>query len=194
MPTPFIDPSATSLRDAAFWVHVRQALYNSTISQEPLDIDFELELLPMPDLLVDTHPLAWLRRETAWANQILWITACVANFCFSGPKMTDSATTRAAAWQELWDKNQAWQKNRPKAFDPIGRGPAQDRRVFEEVWFTADWHGEFLICVHERWRCIDAEKSFPMFSTTLPASCFCVISPIRSSPHDGFNPRSLRPM
>lgn len=101
---PFVDPSATSLRDAAFWLYVRQALYNSTISQEPLDIDFSLELMPTPDLLVDTHPLAWLRSETAWANQLLWLTAYVANFCFSGPKVTDDATTRAAAWQELWDK------------------------------------------------------------------------------------------
>ena len=101
-----------------------------------------LKRLPTPDSLIDTHPLAWLRSETAWANQILWITACVANFCFSGPKMTDDETTRAAAWQELWDKNQTWQKNRPKQFDPIGRGPAQDEHAFEDVWFTADWHGE----------------------------------------------------
>lgn len=144
MPTPFIDPSATSLRDAAFWLYVRQTLYNSTISQEPLDIDFSLELLPTPDSLMDTHPLAWLRIETAWANQILWNTACVANFCFSRPKLTDDAVTRAAGWQELWDRNEAWQKSRPKEFDPIGRGPAQDEHVFEDVWFTADWHGEYL--------------------------------------------------
>ncbi|KAF3032136.1 hypothetical protein E8E12_003617 [Didymella heteroderae] len=142
MPTSFIDPSATSLRDATFWIYVRQSLYNSTISQEPLDIDFSLELLPMSNSLMDTHPLAWLCRETAWANQMLWITACVANFCFSGPKITDNAVTRAAAWQDMWDRNQAWQKSRPKEFDPIGRGPAQDEHVFENVWFTADWHAE----------------------------------------------------
>ncbi|KAJ4338886.1 hypothetical protein N0V87_003571 [Didymella glomerata] len=140
MTLPFIDPSATSLRDAAFWIYVRQILYNSTISQEPLDIDFSLELMPTPELLVDKHPLAWLRSETAWANQCLWLTACVANFCFSGPKTTEDASTRAAAWQELWDRNQAWQKKRPKEFDAIGRGPARDGHVFEDVWFTADWH------------------------------------------------------
>lgn len=142
MSIPFIDPSATTLRDAAFWIYVRQTLYNSTISQEPLDIDFSLELLPTPDLLMDSHSLAWLRSETAWANQVLWITANVANFCFSGSSMNNDAVTRAAAWQELWDRNQAWQKSRPKEFDPIGRGPAQDEHVFEDVWFTADWHGE----------------------------------------------------
>ena len=144
MTLPFIDPSATSLRDAAFWIYVRQILYNSTISQEPLDIDFSLELMPTPELLVDKHPLAWLRSETAWANQCLWLTACVANFCFSGPKTTEDASTRAAAWQELWDRNQAWQKKRPKEFDAIGRGPARDGHVFEDVWFTADWHGSYF--------------------------------------------------
>ncbi|KAF1930292.1 uncharacterized protein M421DRAFT_59001 [Didymella exigua CBS 183.55] len=140
MPTPFIDPSASSLRDAAFWVYVRQCLYNSTISQEPLDIDFSLQLLPAPDSLIEPHPLAWLCRETAWANQLLWNTACVANFCFSVPKMRDDAVTRAAAWQELWDRNESWQKDRPKAFDAIGGGPTQDEHVFDDIWFTADWH------------------------------------------------------
>lgn len=141
MPTPFIDPSATSLRDAAFWIYVRQCLYNSTISQEPLDIDFSLQLLPTPDALMDPHPLAWLRSETAWANQMLWITACVANFCFSGPKMTDDTVMRTAVWQELWDKNQTWQNSRPKDFDAIGFGPTRDN-LFQDIWFTADWHGE----------------------------------------------------
>jgi hypothetical protein len=145
MPIPFIDPSATSLRDAAFWIYVRQCLYNSTVNQEPLDIDFSLELLPTPDLLVDPHPLAWLRIETAWANQMLWTTACVANFCFSGPKMMDDSVARAATWQELWDKTQSWRKNRPKEFNEIGRGPTQDKHVFEDIWFTADWHGEYLL-------------------------------------------------
>ena len=51
MPERTIDPSATSLRDAAFWIYVRQSLYNATISQEPLDIDFSLELSPTVDNL-----------------------------------------------------------------------------------------------------------------------------------------------
>lgn len=143
MPTPFVDPSASLLRDAAFWIYVRQCLYNSTISQEPLDIDFSLQLLPTQDSLMRQHPLAWLRTETAWANHILWITARVANFCFSGVKTTDDAVTRAAAWQELWDGNQSWQSSRPKEFDAIGYGLTEDELVFPEIWFTADWHGEF---------------------------------------------------
>ncbi|UPX09939.1 uncharacterized protein EKO05_0000616 [Ascochyta rabiei] len=57
-----VDPSATTLRDAAFWVYVRQCLYNATISQEPLDIDFSIQIHPTADSIQDSHPLAWLRQ------------------------------------------------------------------------------------------------------------------------------------
>ena len=147
MSAPFVDPSATSLRDAAFWIYVRQSLYNATINQEPLDIDFSLQLCPTPECMNDSHSLAWLRVETSWANQMLWITACVANFCFSGPKAQcpqSETTSRETRWQELWDMNQAWQNSRPRKFDAIGCGPASNGHVFQDIWFTADWHGELL--------------------------------------------------
>ncbi|KAF2625063.1 hypothetical protein BU25DRAFT_441545 [Macroventuria anomochaeta] len=155
MSAPFADPSATSLRDAAFWLYVRQSLYNATINQESLDIDFSLQLSPTPDCMRDTHSLAWLRIETAWANQMLWITACVANFCFSGFKAQypQSETVRKEAqWQELWDRNQAWRNSRPHVFDPIGSGPADDGHVFPDIWFTADWH--VLSYVFHHFSCI----------------------------------------
>ena len=145
--TPFVDPSATTLRDAAFWIYVRQCLYNATISQEPLDLDFKLQLLPVARSLQDSHPLAWLSSETAWANQMLWITAEIANFCFTGPKVQvqpakAEAASRQAKWQELWERNASWQKSRPREFDAIGSGPTTDGHVFQDVWFTADWHGK----------------------------------------------------
>lgn len=145
MTTPFIDPSATTLADAGFWIYVRQALYNSTISQEPLDLDLSLQLLPTPGSLQDSHPLAWLRVKTAWANHILWNTALVADFCFSESKLPalyseTARATRLQTWQELWDRNEAWRQNRPHEFDAIGEGPSNDSHVFRDIWFTADWH------------------------------------------------------
>ena len=141
--TPFIHPAASTLRDAAFWVYVRQCLYNATISQKPLDLDFSLQLQPTPEeMQYDSHPLAWLSLETAWANQILWNTASVANFCFSDTKTPNELLPRAQQWQALWDKNQSWVTSRPSVFDPIGSGPAEDGHVFPDIWFTADWHGK----------------------------------------------------
>jgi hypothetical protein len=145
MPERTIDPSATSLRDAAFWIYVRQSLYNATISQEPLDIDFSLKLSPTVDSISREHPLDWLRRGSAWANHNLWTTATIANFCFSGPRLeNNNTTTRAQVWQELWDRNQDWVARRPPDFDPIGHGPPADGEPFGSIWFTADWHGTWV--------------------------------------------------
>ncbi|KAF2844184.1 hypothetical protein T440DRAFT_526595, partial [Plenodomus tracheiphilus IPT5] len=138
--TRFVDPSAPTFREAAFWVYLRQCLYNATISQQPLDIDFSLRLHPAPDSLQDLHPLAWLRLETAWANQMLWHAACVANFCFTGAATHSEPTLSTNQWQELWEMIQKWHINRPRTFDPIGSGPAEDGSVFPDIWFTADWH------------------------------------------------------
>lgn len=142
MTASLVDPSATSLRDAAFWIYVRQCLYNATISQEPLDLDFSLSLQPPIDSYSGVHPLSWLRSETAWANSILWITASVANFSFSGDKSEDGGVARTALWRELWERCQMWLESRPKEFDAIGWGPAEEGRAFPKIWFTADWHGE----------------------------------------------------
>lgn len=142
MSSRVIDPSATSLGDAAFWIYVRQSLYNATIGQEPLDLDFSIELSPTVDQLQNTHTLDWLRIQTAWANQILWTTACIANFCFSRPRRDDDVASRAAVWEGLWTRTQDWLRKRPKQFNPIGSGPPTGDAVFGEIFFTADWHGE----------------------------------------------------
>ncbi len=131
-----------TFREAVFWVYVRQCLYNATINQEPLDIDFSLQLHPPPDSLEDSHPLAWLRSETAWSNQVLWHTAFVANFCFRGAGTQSESASRIRQWQELWETIQTWHKSRPRSFDQIGSGPSSDGSVFPDIWFTADWHGK----------------------------------------------------
>jgi len=142
MTAPIVDPSATSLREAAFWVYVRQSLYNATISQKPLDLDFNLSLQPPVGSFSGLHPLSWLCNETAWANSMLWTTACVADFCFSDAKKESNGVHRTARWLELWERCQTWLKSRPKEFDAIGWGPSKKGEAFSEIWFTADWHGE----------------------------------------------------
>lgn len=154
MTASIVDPSATSLREAAFWVYVRQSLYNATISQKPLDLDFKLLLQPPVGSFSGLHPLSWLCSETAWANGMLWTTACVADFCFSDAKKESNGVHRTARWQELWERCQMWLKSRPKEFDAIGWGPSKKGEAFSEIWFTADWHGESA-CVSHFWPCAD---------------------------------------
>jgi hypothetical protein len=137
--TTTVDPSAPTLREAAFWVYVRQALYNATVTQQPPNIDFTLQLHPLPSSMRDDHPLARLRLETAWANQAAWNCARVANFCFD--RNTSAApASRVEQWQELWNSIENWKANRPHSFDPIWNGSKNDT-VFPEMHFTADWHG-----------------------------------------------------
>ncbi|KAF2855187.1 hypothetical protein T440DRAFT_551441 [Plenodomus tracheiphilus IPT5] len=138
--TRFIDPSAPTVREAIFWVYVRQSLYNASIRQQPLDLDFSLQIQPLPEAVKVTHPLDWLRLETAWANQMLWHTACVANFCFSDHGAQSGRPESAQRWQELWVHVQKWRESRPSSFDPIWTGPSTDESVFADIFFTADWH------------------------------------------------------
>lgn len=139
----YVDPSAPTLREAAFWVYVRQCLYTATINQRPPDLDFSLQLHPTPGSMQDSHPLARLRLETAWANQMTWNTALIANFCFEND-LQEERKNRITRWQELWDLIQAWKRDRPAGFDSIWNGPAAeaDKSCFPQMWFTADWHGE----------------------------------------------------
>ncbi|PSN62432.1 hypothetical protein BS50DRAFT_649350 [Corynespora cassiicola Philippines] len=131
-----VDPSSPTLRESAFWVYVRQSLYNATINQVPPDLDFSLQLDPQPDQMTDSHPLAQLRLETAWSNQILWLCACIANHCFSG----SSNYNAMPVWNELVVAVQNWANSRPPSFDPIWSGEADTGNVFPEIMFTADWH------------------------------------------------------
>lgn len=138
----FVDPSAPTLREAAFWVYVRQCLYNAIFSHQPLDIDFSLQLHPTPTSMQGSHPLAQLRLEAAWANQMTWNTACVVNFCFEGTEQQSNRAYKIQRRQYLWDIIQTWHNDRPMGFNPIWSGPGRNGGVFPEIWFTADWHGK----------------------------------------------------
>ncbi|KAF2685821.1 hypothetical protein K458DRAFT_364904 [Lentithecium fluviatile CBS 122367] len=137
--TRTVDPSAPTLREAAFWIYVRQCLFKSTIDQQPPNIDFALRLHPVPCSMRDHYPLAQLRLETAWANQMTWHCACVANFCFDQTEGRERAQ-RMQRWQELWDAVAEWKRERPASFDPLWSGLAEQGSTFPGMLFGADWH------------------------------------------------------
>ncbi|KAF1956781.1 hypothetical protein CC80DRAFT_562484 [Byssothecium circinans] len=136
-PKRYVDPTAPTLREAAFWVYVKQCLYNATIDQQPPNIDFSLQLHPEPSSLQDSHPLARLRLETAWANQMVWNCARVVNYCFDDGS---ERIPRFERWKKLWDLVELWGRERPASFDPIWEGRGSGKSAFPEIYFTADWH------------------------------------------------------
>ncbi|KAH6637472.1 hypothetical protein C7974DRAFT_141897 [Boeremia exigua] len=158
----YVDPSAPTLREASFWVYVRQCLYTATTNQQPLDVDFSLQLHPTPGSMQDSHPLARLRLETAWANQMTWNTALIVNFCFETNPSRDR-NSRLARWRELWDLVQSWGRDRPEGFSPIWQGPAEDS-CFSHIWFTADWHAVAFGLYHFACLMLHSFKPGPRFA------------------------------
>ncbi|OIW27838.1 hypothetical protein CONLIGDRAFT_452418 [Coniochaeta ligniaria NRRL 30616] len=133
---PCVDPSAPGLRDAAFWVYLRQCLYNACINQQAPNVDFSLTLLLIPSpgrASVDV-----LRSETAWANTMTWICATIVQFCFGSHAQEPSS--RLEKWQELSNTVDDWARSRPRSFDPIWEsgGGAYDGVPFPEYYFAAD--------------------------------------------------------
>ncbi|KAF2266163.1 hypothetical protein CC78DRAFT_459682, partial [Lojkania enalia] len=134
-----IDPSAPTIRDAAFWVHVRQCLYTATINQQPPNLDLLLQLADIIPLDDAEHPSVDVRSETAWANSMTWLCARVQHFCFGGGSNAEPAS-RMRRWLELGEELDRWKSLCPSTFDPIWSGPATEESVFPEAWFTAEWH------------------------------------------------------
>jgi len=136
---PCVDPSAPSLRDAAFWVYMRQCLYNACINHQAPNVDFSLALLPVPGPAAGAaHALL---SETAWANSMTWICATVVQFCFGSDAHEPSS--RMAEWQDLSSAVEGWATSRPRSFDPIWQGEGSSgggTRCFPEYYFAADWH------------------------------------------------------
>lgn len=132
---PCVDPSAPGLRDAAFWVYMRQCLYNACINQQAPNVDFSLTLLPIPR----PGDGDTLRCETAWANAMTWICATVVQFCFG--THTQEHSSRMPKWQELSHAVEDWARSRPPSFNPIWQSSgSSDGSPFPEYYFAADWH------------------------------------------------------
>lgn len=137
---PEVDPSTPGLRQAAFWVYMRQCLYNACVNQQPPNVDLNLILSPV---LAGSDPISDLRSETAWANTMTWICATVLQFC-SGSGFQEPCE-RMKKWKVLSDAVESWVKSRPCTFDPIwyGNPVVGSSNPFPEFWFTADWHGVY---------------------------------------------------
>jgi hypothetical protein len=136
-----LDPSSPTLSQAAFWVFVRQVLYNACVHQQSPNLAFNLIVLPPPP--ADDSTIA-VKTETAWANTMTWICARVIRFCFGDTASFPATETREQRWLELSSALQDWQKSKPSTFEPIlySEPDHSGDSPFPEIWFTSDWHGK----------------------------------------------------
>lgn len=76
--------------------------------------------------------------DCIWANRVVWITVCILDYCFGAQPQA------LAVWQELHQKLNAWDYDKPDSFDPIyyrDRSP-KDGLYFAEIWLSDPWHGK----------------------------------------------------
>ena len=111
------------LRQAAFWVGLRQEIYVAFVNQrsiipalEHCNIDRSLEA-------ADDH---------VWSCRMVALCADIIRYCFGeGDRSTSTYT-----W--LADNVDQWYLTKPAAFTPVYHKDADHENVFPEIWFVGD--------------------------------------------------------
>lgn len=123
--------SVGGLRQASFWIFIRQDLDVALSQQRPLRLNLNAYSVEMDlDMPID---------DWGWANRIVWLTAEVVAFSFGWEKSR-------MKYEELKLKTQSWWQRRPESFRPlyIGYGP-----VFPTIYYSQPWHGKYRPLIHE---------------------------------------------
>ena len=136
-----IDPAAPTLRHAAFWVYVRQVMYNACVYQQSPDLDVEIDVAPLPPSSPRDCASKSLEVETAWTNALVWLTAKIMHYGFQ-----NFSHDKSMIWQTLTSALDEWEQRKPTTFQPIWQsesGSSPGRRCFPSTRFIADWHGMY---------------------------------------------------
>lgn len=112
------------IRQASFWIFLRQDIDVALNHQRPLKLNLDA-FAPQMNANV-------LWDDWAWANRMVWITAEIVAFAFA----RDKSQSRL---EEFKTKTEDWWRHKPDSFRPlhVARGA-----VFPEVHFVRPWHGK----------------------------------------------------
>lgn len=144
--------AAGGLRQASFWVFVRQDLDVALSQQRPLRLNLEQYASEM-EMGGDELGVVLQRDDDwAWANRIVWLTAEVVAFAFADAEREargeGAGSGRRGWWAELRQKARGWWEGRPVGFGPlfVGRGEGEGgENVFPVVYYSQPWHGECAV-------------------------------------------------
>ncbi|OCL07820.1 hypothetical protein AOQ84DRAFT_377346 [Glonium stellatum] len=111
---------------ACFWVHIRTEIYHSFVDQQTLRVN--LDDCMFPELIT---PIT----DVAWQNRMVWITALVLQWAFSGNQTVDR-------WRELHGLLEQWEASRPGTFNPIyyRKEDQSSGRYYPEIWYAYPQH------------------------------------------------------
>jgi hypothetical protein len=113
------------LRQAAFWVGLRQEIYVAFVNQRSIaielgDFDFDRSCDPAPDHI--------------WSCRVVALCADAIRICFGKSDITESEYTR------LSHSINKWHSCKSANFTPVYYKEADDAKIFPEIWFLHDEH------------------------------------------------------
>lgn len=133
------DQTGTGLRQAAFWVALRQEVFTSFMKQRPLTF---------PLAHCDAFRSLSFASDTVWADRLIIFCADVLEYCYGSPDM--AAQVSPQRWHDLSTYQDSLHASLPASFDPLyTRFPDPDHgQIFPEIWYldpchvTGTTHGE----------------------------------------------------
>jgi hypothetical protein len=169
--------SSGGLGEAAAWLCLRQEIYVSLTTQQPLRTNLE-----------NFYDSNIFQRDDdfAWSSRIVFLLAKVLQSAFSDSSMVDTIN----------DEVEAWFKSKPLTFEPVRlvpRGPESDRR-FPAIWMLLPVHGrrtkanmssEWLLTLPSHWstilsHCQDYTNTFRMSALIVHIRQFATFPHYRS--------------
>ena len=144
------------MKQAAFWVHMRQDIHVALMLECPISVDFPLYVqtlavvmeITQQDTAAHREQEAYMslktqhgykaRAECAWSNKVIGLVCDVVNYCFG------EADPTVEDWSTLLLKLERWNLEKPRTFVPFferGHDNAQ-KRPFPDIYLSSDWHGK----------------------------------------------------
>lgn len=123
--------SSGGLGEAATWVILRQDLYISLVTKEPLFIRLEN--------YERSHSFL-KQNDYSWANIMVLLAAKVLSAAFA--RQTSVAREE---WLRLEAAIEEWNMSKPDTFNPLGvhEAPIAKQQAFPEIWMLDDSHGKY---------------------------------------------------
>ncbi|KFZ24404.1 hypothetical protein V502_01122 [Pseudogymnoascus sp. VKM F-4520 (FW-2644)] len=116
------------LGEAASWVSLRQDIYISMISKQPISIDLKI---------YEKSQSFEKKDDGSWANVMVYLFARVLALAFSpnNEHLHDE-------WQYLDRSIEEWNASKPKTFSPMSlhRPALSNDRTFREIWMLNSFH------------------------------------------------------
>lgn len=113
------------LGEAASWIFLRQDIYVSLTTGQPLNIDLNI-FRESPSFHADT--------SSAWANRMIFIFAEILNYSCQPGELPS-----LDRWKELEEQAEAWNDTKPWHFRPLWT--REDASPFPEIWMMGPAHG-----------------------------------------------------